>query len=235
MYDGPTTKGVVSTSIHSRSHVTSDWSQQGRTRISKESWIMETDKNGFQTTGERLPSERSKYRGNVSVSDSGQLVSILSLIGSERLDDTQVLADTNPSGVTPTGWERPRTRPCWRTVWVRMCYMSVWHESQWQKLRGRCWFGRCWDCCICLFTSIRCAIFLRSEAVQVVPLSHTQVMSSLWQSSRLIFGNAGKKGNIQTRPSPCMQEPWPHQMLLSASAATGHDSHQIQSQCSGHF
>lgn len=107
---------------------------------------MGTDQNWYKSA-KQLEREKDTNRkiqmsrDSVSVSDSGQLVSILSLIRSEKLHDTLASADTNLSRVTPTGWERPRTRPLledtpgrdvlhtwvtWRSATAGLRKMMIW-------------------------------------------------------------------------------------------------------------
>lgn len=118
----------------------------GKFKMSKATQNVVTDQNWYKKKKKEESRARQKdntnrkiqmWRDCVSVSDSG-LVSTLSVMRSESLHDTPALADMNPSRVTPTGWEGLRTRPCWRTRQVVMCYMPDWHEGQRQLLGRRC-------------------------------------------------------------------------------------------------
>lgn len=62
--------------------------------------------------------DQDAERQCVCVNFSRQLVSVLTVIGSERSHDTLTLADTNSCRVTPTKWERPRARLRYRTQFV---------------------------------------------------------------------------------------------------------------------
>lgn len=128
-------------------------------------------------------SEWNVVRHCVGVSNFRQIVSILTLIRSELLHDTLTSADTHPCRVTPTGEERLRMRPCWRTLWVRMCYTAEWYKGQQQSLGRKCLHGLC-GASVCLCMSLTCTIFHRSDTVQIKPHSNTGNISALtvWPS-----------------------------------------------------
>lgn len=138
----------------------------------------ETDKNWYKSE-KHLKREGYKQidpdveRQHVGVSDSGQVVSSMTLIRSERLQVSVASADTNPRRVTQTGWERPRPRPCWGTLRVVICYTPEWHKGQRQPLGGRCWYRLHGAFSDCLLMSTTHDIFHLSETVQIKPLSKT--------------------------------------------------------------
>lgn len=151
----------------------------------------ETDKNWYKSE-KHLKREGYKQmdpdveRQHVGVSDSGQVVSSMTLIKSERLQVTVASADTNPRRVTQTRRERPRPRPCWRPLRVVMCYtpndIKVNDSHSAGDADTGC-MGISLSVCLCLHTA-----YSTYQRLSKSSLSQTQVMFSLWQCSRVIFG-----------------------------------------------
>lgn len=172
---------------------------------------------------------------------------ILTLIRSERLHDTLAAADAIPSRVTLTGWERPWTRPHWKTSRDHECYTPTRHEGQQLLLGGGCWFGLCGDFWLCLLISITFAIFHLSETVQIkqryCPGFDSLVslhLDASWKASGWISSYARwitcvRQGwHRAVLTGECIQQRLLYRIPLNMPAKTLHNAYQIQSQLSWH-